>query len=149
MINSPLALVSLPGAHLQELAGLIAARTGLPVVKVTEEAAPGMLAQTVAAGILVLPSNILETSAAPVLAQFQASGGKLVFVSMTWEDSWKAATSGMAPHESGLPWRAAYRHLARERMRRLRESANLEVSGSGTLEEVARRIWTEIGLKPD
>lgn len=149
MINSPLALVSLPGAHLRELAGLLAARTGLPMVEVTEEAAPGILAQTVAASILVLPSNILETSAVNALAQFQAEGGSLILVSMTWEDSWKAATTGMAPHESGLPWRAAYRYLARERMRRLREIANWEISGNGTLEEVARRVLAEIGLKPD
>lgn len=146
MVDSPLALVSLPGAHLLDLARLLGDRTGWPVVEV-HEAADLLEADLTQPGIWVLPSNILETPVASCVEEFQVGGGRLIFVSMTWEDSWKAATAGMAPHESGLPWRAAYRQLARERMRRLRKLADSEVPGNGTLAEVADRIELEFGDK--
>ncbi len=147
MMASRLALVSLPGAHLVDLARLLGERSGWPVIEV-HEAVDLLEADLTQPGIWVLPSNILETPVANRVEEFQVEGGRLIFVSMTWEDSWKAATAGMAPHESGLPWRATYRQLARERMRCLRKLADSEVSGNGTLAEVADRIESEFGGKP-
>lgn len=144
MIDFSLALISLPGAHLAELAGKLSALTGVPVIDFARNSEEIRLTATEQPSIITLPSDFLEKHGKSSIQSFRETGGKLVFLMMTWEDSWKAVANDGAANAQGLPWRAAYRQLARERISSLRAASDLEVSGTGSLDEIARRIFQEI-----
>lgn len=129
---SSLALISLPGARLHDLADLLAPMLHLPLVQDNLE--------TDRDGIRVLPSDFLEKGGESSLSRFRDGGGVAVFLALPWEDSWRAVAPDGATNAQGLPWRQGYRILARERSSSLRKGCDLEVSPTGSLEELAHTI---------
>lgn len=128
-----IALISLPGAHLAQLSQLLCELTGRDnAVDCEIGAARGR--------IYVLPSDFFETSGASALDAFRKAGNKVVFVRLDWAQSFRSVTQGAPGDAAGLPWRTAYRHLARERTRQLEEFSDVCVDGSGTLAEIADRV---------
>lgn len=129
-----IALISLPGAHLAQLSQRLCDLTG------RDNAVDSEIIGAARGRVYVLPSDFLETSGASALDAFRADGGKVVFVRLDWTQSFRSVTRGASGDAAGLPWRTAYRHLARERTRQLEEFSDVCVDGSGTLAEIADRV---------
>lgn len=144
-VMKSVALISLPGARLEELARRVA-----PDLQLTPVAAEALLGGEALAdreslvetdnNLIVLPSDFLEKGGADAIRSFRERGGLVVFVDLSWEESWKAVANDGAPNAEGLPWRTVYRKMARQRAAGIRETADLEVSGSGSLEDIAARL---------
>lgn len=114
--------------------------TGFSVVDLSENLDETIPMESYRRTVVVLPSSLVEDDKSGFLHSWRESGGRLVFVKITWEESWKAVTNSEGPGVSGIPWRLAYRQLARKRTAMLRQEADFEISATGCLSQIAARI---------
>lgn len=140
-LRCSLALVSLPGARLQQLAQSISADVGLPVASVS-----GLDSWTpsCAPAIFVLPSDVLESDSSALVEDFRQAGNPVFFLDLPWEESWQAMNPEKLSDPNGLPWRATYRRLAQKRREDLMAHSDYTVPTEGTLTELAQRLLTVI-----
>lgn len=132
-----LALVSLPGARLQELAQSISPDVGLPVASGSSLEA---WSPCCTPAIFVLPSDVLETGSPALVGDFRQAGNRVFFLDLPWEQSWQAVNPEKLSDPNGLPWRATYRRLAQKRRENLMAYSDYTVSTEGTLTELAQRL---------
>lgn len=136
-LHCSLALVSLPGARLSQLAQTISPDVGLPVAS-----GSGLDAwsPSCAPAIFVLPSDVLETDSSAPVENFRQAGNPVFFLDLPWEQSWQAVNPEKLSDPNGLPWRAAYRRLAKDRREGLMAHSDYTVPTEGTLTELAQRL---------
>ena len=136
-LHCSLALVSLPGARLSQLAQMIAPDVGLPV-------ASGSGLETwsprCTPAIFVLPSDVLETGSPTLVEDFRQAGNPVFFLDLPWEQSWQSVNPEKLSDPNGLPWRATYRRLAKDRREVLMAYSDYTVPTEGTLTELAQRL---------
>ena len=136
-----LALVSLPGARLQELAQSISPGIGLPVAS---GSSLDSWSPDCAPAIFVLPSDVLESGSSALVGNFRQAGNRVFFLDLPWEESWQAMNPEKLSDPNGLPWRATYRRLAQKRREDLMAHSDYTVPTEGTLTELAQRLLTVI-----
>lgn len=140
-LHCSLALVSLPGARLHDLAQLISLDVDLRVASIADfEAWSPRGAQA----IFVLPSDVLETGSASLIESFRQAGNPVFFLDLSWEDSWRAVNPENLHDTNGLPWRMAYRRLAKQRREHLMAHSDHTLRADGTLTELAKRVLRTI-----
>lgn len=132
-----LALVSLPGARLQDLAQAISPDLGLPVIGAEDF---GSWSPHCTPAVFVLPSDVLESGATDRVEDFRHAGNPVFFLDLPWEDSWHAMNPENLHDPNGLPWRAAYRRLSKSRREQLMAHADHTVDVDGTFTELAHRL---------
>lgn len=115
-------LISLPGARLEELAQRLA------------QLAPQWEVTVLDSDYFDDPTHLTQPGATPDPEDL------VVEIQMTWEESLKAVGMDLAYNPEGLPWRSAYRQLARARQEKFSQYAQVHLSGQGSLEEVAQRL---------
>ena len=125
-LHCSLALVSLPGARLSQLAQTISPDVGLPVAS-----GSGLEAWSIscAPAIFVLPSDVLETGSSAPVEDFRQAGNPVFFLDLPWEQSWQAVNPEKLSDPNGLPWREG-----------LMAHSDYTVPTEGTLTELAQRL---------
>lgn len=136
-LHCSLALVSLPGARLSQLAQTISSDIGLPVAS---GSGLDTWSPSCAPAIFVLPSDVLETGLSALVEDFRQDGNPVFFLDLPWEQSWQAMNPENLSDPNGLPWRAAYRRLAQNRREDLIAHADHTVRADGTFTELAQRL---------
>lgn len=136
-LHCSLALVSLPGARLSQLAQTISPDVGLPVAS---GSGLDSWSPSCAPAIFVLPSDVLETDSSAPVENFRQAGNPVFFLDLPWEQSWQAVNPEQLSDPNGLPWRAAYRRLAKYRREGLMAHSDYTVPTEGTLTELAQRL---------
>lgn len=137
-MKASFALISLPGARLLELAQAVSTAIVLPVASTDgltswEEGTP--------AKIYCLASDTFETMESAAEGQrFQDAGNRVIFLDLPWEESWNAMNPQNLSDPNGLPWRAAYRHLATQRSELLRQRCDVTIATQDSFEKVREKL---------
>ena len=79
-----LALVSLPGARLQELAQSISSDIGLPGAS---DSGLDAWSSHSAPAIFILPSDVLESGSSALVGNFRQAGNLVFFLDLPWEEA--------------------------------------------------------------